>query len=668
MQQPTWYLQRLRVMSGAEVAHRVGRSLRALSEKFTARETPERDPEARDLRFLPAFTAIAPRHLIEAAERILEGKFSFFDLDHCELGNPPRWNRDPLTQRVAGERRASAIDYRDEREVGNIKYLWEPNRHLHLPLLAQAHALTGDARYSAAIQAHVDSWIEQCPEGWGPNWISPLELGIRLINWSITWQLLGGLRAKLFATAEGAAFRERWLTSIYQHARMIAGNLSRYSSANNHLIGEATGVYIAASTWPLWPQMTEWGERCRAILAAECQRQNAPDGGNREQAFGYQTFVLDFLLIAGIAARAHGENFPPLYWRRIEAMIDFLASMTDVAGRLPLVGDADDGYVVKLAAEPCFSAHLSLISTGAVLFDRADLATKSGAFDGKTVVLLGVQAVRRLGELRQRRHSRFRPRVQFSESGYYLLGAAFDTPDEVRLLVDAGPLGYLGIAAHGHADALSVVLSVGDREILIDPGTYAYHTEPEWRRYFRSTLAHNTVGIDGADQSVQAGNFMWTDHAQARCIEFEAGGERQRFLGEHYGYQRLDDPLVHRREIEFDVRRQIIEITDMLRCDGEHRARRTWHFAEDCSVEQIGDGLKVSSGSTQVIFEPGEALESVQIHRAGSAQQGGWISRGFGRKQPCTTVHWNSRISGVTVLRTCIAFKRLNIRAHVHGL
>ena len=263
-------------------------------------------------------------------------------------------------------------------------------------------------------------------------------------------------------------------------------------------------------------------------------------------------------------------------------MIDFLASMTSVAGALPMIGDADDGYVVKLAAEPGFSPHISQIVTGAVLFGREDLASKAGALDGKTATLLGVEAVRRLAQLRIRGRHGFRPRLQFPESGYYLLGTAFETPDEVRLLVDSGPLGYLSIAAHGHADALSFVLSIGDREILVDPGTYAYHTEPSWRRYFRSTLAHNTVGIDGEDQSVQAGNFMWTHHAQARCIEFEAGTERQRFVGEHYGYQRLADPVAHRREIVHDARRQLIEVTDMLRCDGEHRARRSWHFAEDC--------------------------------------------------------------------------------------
>jgi hypothetical protein len=645
-------------MSGAEVAYRLARTVRTVSSPFTQQTLPARDAFATDLRFLPPFVSLSPDALIAAAERVLAGRYSFFDLEDCDLGDPPEWNRDPLTHRVAGTRRATAIDYRDERVVGNIKYLWEANRHLHLVTLAQASSLTGDPRYALGIRAQVDSWIEQCPVGRGPNWVSALELGIRLINWSIAWQLIGGSRSRLFADEDGAAFRERWLKAIYEQARMIVGNLSRFSSANNHLIGEAAGVYIAASTWPLWPQMREWGERCRGILETECHRQNAPDGGNREQAFGYQTFVLDFLLLAGLAARTRGEDFSPVYWRRLEVMIDFLASLTGVAGALPMIGDADDGYVVRLAPEAGFSPHGSLIATGAVLFDRPDLAVKAGTADSKTVTLLGVSAVRTLARLKQRGRAGFRPRMQFSESGYYLLGAGFDTPDEVRLLVDAGPLGYLSIAAHGHADALSFVLNVGEREILVDPGTYAYHTDPGWRRYFRSTLAHNTVGIDDQDQSLQAGNFMWTDHARARCIEFEAGGAVQRFVGEHYGYERLEDPVVHRREILLDANQQVIEVADMLRCAGGHAARRAWHFAEGCQVEREGAGLRIVHGFTQVHMEPLEPLERVEIHRGGTPAQGGWISRSFGSKQPTTTVLWHSRITGDTVLRTRITYTR----------
>ena len=290
--------------------------------------------------------------------------------------------------------------------VGNIKYLWEANRHLHLVTLAQAHALTGDARYAQGVRAHVDSWIEQCPVGRGPNWVSALELGIRLINWSLAWQLLGGSRSRLFADEDGAAFRERWLQAIYEQTRMIAGNLSRFSSANNHLIGEAAGVYVAASTWPLWPQMREWGERCRDILEEECHRQNAPDGGNREQAFGYQTFVLDFLLIAGLAARARGEDFSPVYWRRLEVMIDFLASMTSVAGALPMIGDGDDGYVVQPRARAGILAAWLADRHRRGAVRAPDLAAKAGAIDGKTVTLLGIGATRTLARLQGARPRR----------------------------------------------------------------------------------------------------------------------------------------------------------------------------------------------------------------------------------------------------------------------
>lgn len=659
MQKPAWYLNRLRTMSGAEIAHRITRGVKVLSMWPSATDIPPRDEIATDLRFLPPFVALSPDQLITAAERIIAGRYSFFDLEDVELGNPPQWNRDPLTHRIADpSRRAMTLDYRDDRVVGNIKYLWEQNRHLHLPMLAQAFVVTGDPRYADTIQSHVDSWIEQCPVGRGANWVSALEPAIRLINWSITWQLLGGSRARLFSGEAGAAFRERWLRSVYEQSRMIMSNLSKFSSANNHLIGESSGVYVASTTWPLWADMREWGERCRTILEDECLKQNAPDGGNREQAFAYQTFVLDFLIIAGIAARARGEDFSPMYWRRVEVMIDFLASMTDAAGRLPMIGDADDGLVVKLATEPGFSTHGSLIATGALLFERADLAAKAGALDGKTITLLGVRAVRTLARLKERARGGYRPQMQFRDSGYYLLGAGFDTPDEVRLLVDTGPLGYLSIAAHGHADALSFTLSIGDREILIDPGTYEYHSEPEWRRYFRGTSAHNTVGIDGQDQSVQAGNFMWTHHARARCIEFEVGSVRQRFVGEHYGYDRLADPVIHRREIAFDPANQVIEVEDTLRCEGEHSAKRFWHFAEDCQVERTEKGLRITTGRTVVFMEALEELEKVEIHRAGSAEQGGWVSRRFGCKVPSTTVVWQSAVKGVTVLRMRLTYAR----------
>lgn len=647
-------------MSLAELGHRVLAATRTANRWRPQSASGEPVPRPRltvGERFIPEPAHFDPAAYVHHAENILVGRHAVFNLEQVDLGNPPDWNRDPLTGRTAPLRFARSLDYRDERRVGNIKYLWETNRHLHLVTLAQAYLLNGDLRFAHAVRHHLDSWIEQCPFERGPNWSSSLELAIRLINWSVTWQLLGGERAGLLAGTDGNRFRDRWLESVYQHARAVMSNLSKYSSANNHLIGEVAGVWVASITWPYWSQLRAWGVECRRILEREARAQNTPDGGNREQAMAYQQFVLDFLLLAGLAARAARQDFSAGYWQRIEKMIEFIASLTDVGGHVPMIGDADDGFVVRLSPDSRFNPFQSLVATGALLFNRPDFAVKARSLDDKTRWLLGADSDAHFDGLLRGAEPRFTPTRAFPHAGYYLLGDRLETPQEIRMLVDAGSLGYLSLAAHGHADALGLLLNVGGHEILIDPGTYAYHTEPEWRRYFRGTSAHNCVVIDGRDQSQQGGNFMWSRHAQTRCREFAPDGELQRFAGEHDGYQRLGDSVVHRRAVQFRASDGVFEIQDTLRCDHTHRVSRRWHFAEDLIPEPMNGGYVVEKDGVTITIAALEPLENSRLIRGGTAADGGWVSRAFGRRQPCSTLEWNSLITGPTVLRTRIVCK-----------
>ena len=116
-----------------------------------------------------------------------------------------------------------------------------------------------------------------------------------------------------------------------------------------------------------------------------------------------------------------------------------------------------------------------------MLFKRGDFKLKARALDDRTRWLLGAAADAEFAALDAEK-TRLPLRQAFPEGGYFVLGCDFDTPSEIRLVADAGPLGYRSIAAHGHADALSFTLSVGGREFLIDPGTYAYHTQQAWRQ------------------------------------------------------------------------------------------------------------------------------------------------------------------------------------------
>jgi hypothetical protein len=643
-------------MSLAEMGHRLRVKFVSTLQRFgvaTLRAAPLPDLSIPAPVFIGRGNGIPPQPYSNAADEILQGRLRVFALDHVS-GPIPQWNRDPKTGTVAPLIFAKTLDYRNEALVGDIKYLWEPNRHLHLVTLAQAWHLTGERRYVDGIRNHLESWLDQCPYLKGPNWTSSLELAIRLINWSITWQLIGGLDSVVFSAEEGRRFRNRWLGAVYQHMHFIRGHFSRFSSANNHLIGEVAGLFVGALTWPYWRQSQNCAAEAQEILEREALLQNAPDGVNREQAVSYQQFVLDFLLVAALAGRANKRDFSSPYWKRIEAMLEFLASIMDTRGHVPMIGDADDGYMTRLSQEQNFCPYRSLLATGAVLFGRGDFKAKAAALDDKTRWLLGARAEPDFNALRP--DSRVLPvRRAFPEGGYYILGRDFEGEREIKLIIDVGPLGYLSLAAHGHADALALWLSVGGREFLIDPGTYAYHTQKAWRDYFRGTSAHNTVVVDGLNQSVIGGNFMWLHHAQVKCEAWEPGEDRDRFVGMHTGYQRLPDPVTHRRTAVLDKKIRIVEITDDLLCRGEHTAEFYWHFAETCDVSLEPDGSVLAVNEERKIrLIPGGRDVEVDLRRGKADPIGGWVSRQFDVKSETTTVVWRSAISGNTQLRTRI--------------
>lgn len=655
-----WRLNRLRCMTPAEIGHRVFRSALARAERW-GRAWHGQVP-APQLSPLPArWIQVAPQvdkaRYIAAADRIASGKFDVFALKNVELGSPPRWNRDPKTGVEAPLTFGKLLDYRDPALVGDIKYLWEPNRHLHLVTLAQAYALSGARKYFSVIQSQLESWFAACPYPMGPNWSSALEPAIRLINWSLAWQLLGGAHAVVFASAGTARFRQQWLESVYQHAQFIAGHFSRYSSANNHLIGEAAGLFVAALTWPHWTRARRWLAAAKAVLEEEALLQNAPDGVNREQAVSYQQFELDLLLLPLLAARANGVAFSAAYAARIEAMLEYVASIMDVGGHVPMFGDADDGAIVGLAQEEGFSPYRSLLATGAILFRRGDFKAKSRALDDKTRWLLGAGADAAFEAL-PGDGGRLPVRRAFPEGGYYILGCDFETENEIRLIADAGPLGYEAIAAHGHADALSFTLSVGGMEFLVDPGTYAYHTQGPWRQYFRGTAAHNTVRVDGLDQSISGGNFMWLKKARAGCSCWTSSAEKDVFEGWHDGYMRLADPVMHRRRITLDKRARRLCIEDILEARGEHELELFFHCSEDCRVSPIPLGYALRQGPRTLILQlPRSDGAVARLHYGGDSPAAGWISRRFDHKQPVPTIAWRRRFAGRLTLSTGISIR-----------
>lgn len=673
MQSLKWYFHRIRTMSPAEMAWRLRSEIQnsvdrvriplgVIPELRKGVLSAQRSSGGfRTTDFVPgAWTRepVAPRiskwseRLKSRADELLDNRLTFFNLQKVFLGDPIDWNRDHDSGKPAPRRLSQTIDYRNFGVTGDAKVVWEPNRHHHLVVLGRAYRAFGDPRYADAVHRQIASWIDSNPFGYGMNWRSPLELGIRIINW--VWAL--DLTHEHGDRPSG--FDERVRETIWRHLWEITRKYSRGSSANNHLIGEAAGVFIGSAYFPDLPGAHRWKEESHEILSREILRQSFSDGCTREQALGYQSFVLQFFFAAGVVGRKIGMDFPARSRERIERMTEYLSILCE-GGPLPMFGDCDDGYVLDLAGGG--NEVRELLSIGAVLFDRADFKEMAGEFGEAAYWLLGsdASAVYEVLPLPAQPHE-LRSRA-FPESGNYLLQCGHSlAEDRVSLFFDCAELGYTSIAAHGHADALSFTLRVSGRDVFVDPGTFDYFTYPDWRTYFRSTSAHNTVEIDGKDQSEMLGSFLWGERAVTKCTRFETSGSGGTVSGEHDGYTRLPFPARHSRTIEMEGESGAVVLTDEIFSTGTHDIRFFFHVAENCSVRADGTStIRIDTGASVVMFDADPAL-AVTLLVGSEHPIAGWVSRGYHRKSPATAIIATGKTTGNARYRFKIQIKRMN--------
>jgi len=671
MQTPSWYFQRLKSMSPAEILWRVqGKCLDWVDAYQIPRGSfPTLDQaiaKTDRANWQPPFRVSALKvgdwmqdsatqderlwctALVEQADKIAGHKLSYFHLRDHDHGQPINWNKDYGSNIDAPTRLAQKIDYRDVSEAGDCKLVWEPNRHQHLVVLARAYRAGGDTKYALAIKEQIESWLRQCPYGYGMNWRSPMELSIRLINW--VWAIDLTLESGIFS----GGFRDQLLHSVYLHLHEVTRKYSQGSSANNHLIGEAGGVFIATSYFPQLANAARWQDESFAILCREIELQTFADGSNKELALEYQFFVLQFFLVCGLVGRWCGKEFPQSYWRNVERQLCFIGQLQEGGGNPVFYGDADDGYVLNLG-----DSHTDpkpLLAAGALLFQNSRCKGWAPDYCQSLRWLFGADGRDQFATITPDQNSASLHSQSFADSGFYLLQSGRQNANErISVLFDCGQLGFGSIAAHGHADALSFTLKAFGEDILIDPGTYDYFTYPEWRQYFRSTLAHNTMEVDSQDQSVMLGLFLWGKRAAARCLEWRPTEHGGMVKGEHDGYVRLSNPLVHRRSLELDGQNRIIHITDTVATTGQHSIRLAFHCAPTCTLKRLNDTeFHITGRNGQAILRIDPILRA-EIYQGSTQPPLGWASNGYHRKQPCPTLVARADIHGETTLSCSIS-------------
>ncbi|MFJ2742913.1 alginate lyase family protein [Streptomyces sp. NPDC087440] len=619
---PAWYLRRLSRMGPQEVG---GRTLDAVRRRRW-RSGPPHCPPVSGARFtsvLPpgALKAVPPQavaRLVAEADRLMAGHVTYFGVERDDLVEPDWWY-DPRTGRHAPWGYAFGLPYRDEELSGDIKQIWELSRHQYLTVLAAAYAVTGDDRYAERVAAHLRSWWAANAPLRGVHWISGIELGVRLVSWVWVRRLLDGWpgAAALF---EGNPVARN---QIWHHQRWLAAFPSRGSSANNHVIAEAAGQFAAACAFDWFPASGQWRQESLHTLDRQLRANTFLSGLNRELATEYHGLVLELGLAALAEADAADVPVPATVRLVLLRMTDALAAIVDDRLRPPRQGDADDGHGLVVDG-PGTDRWGSLLSTGDAVFGRLDWWPPVAVADVRTPLLAAL--VRPHGKDGVTRPAT-RP-DHFADAGMTLLRG----PGGVWVRCDGGPHGFLSIAAHAHADALSVEVRQDGVDVLADPGTYCYHGQPQWRSYFRSTLGHNTLELDGVDQSVSGGPFLWIRHARTRVRE--AGASR--WSAEHDGY---GEP-VHRRSVELDDAAREVRIVDEV--GGPRRAvRLAFHLGPEVTADLTGGQARLrwtrDGEDRSAVLDLPQSLEW-RAHRGESAPPLGWYSPGFGRKEPATTL------------------------------
>ena len=632
-----WYVRRLSRMSPAEVAWRAkDKTVQAAwSRRQVSRNQVE--VEARRVSGERQFTARlrdnaalgvpeqAKSAVLASADSLLQGRWEMLGVERDDLVRPD-WFYDPVTGKCApANRYAFRINHRSQSETGNIKQVWELSRLQHLTLLSTAWFLSHDDSYASRVDEQLRSWWRENPFLSGVNWTSGIEVGIRLI--SLTW-----IRRLLDSWPGAADLFERndlAVRQIWWHQRYLAAFRSRGTSANNHVIAEAAGQLVASCAFPWYPASTRWREASASLLEREVIHNTFPSGVGRELASDYQCFVAELGILAAIEAAAAGRPLSAAVWQRLCAMVDAGAALLDERMRAPRQGDGDDGRALLLDA-PSANPWPSLLAVGDALFGRLDWWPRTAPDVASTLIA----AMPGAGRPASGRPTD-RP-WHFGDAGTTVLRTRNNHGPEIWCRCDGGPHGFLKIAAHAHADALAIEVRYGGVDILADPGTYCYHGEPEWRSYFRSTIAHNTVEIAEEDQSTGGGPFLWLRHANGRLISVQDIGDAVEWSAEHDGYLVLNPPARHRRCVRLDRASRSIDIADEI-SGSTYPVRMAYHLGPEVAaeLEDTRAILRWTSGqaSGAAWLELPRSL-TWSLHRGQTDPILGWYSNGLGHRVP----------------------------------
>ena len=628
-----WYYSRFKTMSVPEIGFRISQIIQKQLEKRGNRKIDHSNQNYEKI-LLEAISGLYEEIPADLTSQFSTySQFCFFGLT-LDLTKKIAWQTDITSEKTFPSIFSKSVDTRSG-SYGNAKVVWEFNRlQFLIPLAAKYSNSKNPADLDKFIYL-LSNWIDENPYLTGINWYSNIEVNIRLIVWHFCWRILLSVPEvntnqvfKKFAT-------EKWLPSIYEHCVFSYRNPSKYSSANNHLISEYAGLFCATSLWN-FNEAKFWNDYAKNGLEVEIVRQHSENGVNREEAAEYIQFITDFFLLPYAVAENTGNPFSEAYKGQLFHIINYIYNLLDQNGGYCKYGDEDDGKVLVTSVDPHFNNFLSILQSGSIIYNNGAFKISAGKHDFKNFLLWGSKGYVSYNQIATSPVAR---KSMFLEKEGHFIFRKQDDGGEIYLHFDVAPLGYLSIAAHGHADALSFTLSIDGHPFIVDPGTYTYYSSYKWRKYFLSTIAHNTITVDRQNQAYLAGPVMWLKHYNSQVTEILDDEEREKVTGTHDGYKNIG--CEHQRSITFIRNDNRFFIEDKINFNnGAHLIEIPFHIHPDVEIERLN--------SHQWYFRQKKCKKAIRLTIDSKLQLEmvtgnedpllGWYSPSFLIKVPCFVI------------------------------
>lgn len=474
------------------------------------------------------------------------------------------------------------MDIRYGHKLGaDVKVPWELSRFQHLSALAIAYKVTGDEKFALEYVSQILDWIATNPPMFGVNWKCTMDVAIRVANW-LFW--LGCIKDWVDRQEWKDEFYRIFLNSLYDHVRFIPRNLEWSPTlTTNHYLSDIAGLLIlTSSTEGIFPQSRRLKRFAVEELKKEMFKQVYPDGTDFEASTCYHRLVLEIFFYpvwweVVRHRRFNGENyrevaeeiFGKAFVDRLYRMFDAVLYLLKPNGRMPQIGDNDNGQFVKLYPREVLDMRY-LLALGVIFFKEPRFKVREFFRSDEDIaeigILYGEKGLEAWNSLGYNELTNIKSKA-FTDSGWYVMRDSRN-----YIVIPCGPNGQNGKGGHAHNDKLSFELCVDGEDFIVDPGTYIYTGDPKWRNRFRSASSHNTLRMLGSEHSVlptsKDGLFRLGAQNTCCCRKWKSGIKEDIFEGEQdsffIGTQRIQ--AIHKRVIFYDKEERCWIIKDTFMC------------------------------------------------------------------------------------------------------